>query len=286
MGKPLYTFEASISTSNIPKLRTSREVAKQKLGEQIKRGREILDRGWITNESDLDKLQDDTIKWTAYVRDLLATLFYGAYQVIEEFDPPHGGYAVGQTFQEKKDNVKISIRRKVTTLESIEERLEFADISGPPETRPAQRAASPVHGSHVFISHSSQDAELVSTVKHAFYDLSIKAYFAEDEVPGGPPPEVLAERVRDSRAVFVFFTFNTISGDTRDWIVFELGVAKAHNMQIHSWKQSAIQKDHLPKLVPQITMYHDFDVSTQGYLKLQEEVRETAKKYVGFTIVR
>jgi hypothetical protein len=132
---------------------------------------------------------------------------------------------------------------------------------------------------YAFISHSSQDSEVVSAIKHAFVDLDVEPNFFEEKSPGGPPTREIAKAVSEARALFVFFTFNSSSGETRDWIVFELGVAVAHGVPIHAWKLKGVPKDSLPRLVEQVTTYHDFDPSTQGIFALTKEVRGTAKSF-------
>lgn len=130
---------------------------------------------------------------------------------------------------------------------------------------------------YVFISHSSQDSELVSAIKQAFVDLDVEPNFFEDKSPGGAPTKEIARAVSGAKALFVFFTFNSLSSDTRDWIVFEFGVAVAHDVPVHAWKLKGLPKDSLPRLVEQVTTYHDFDPSTHGILALTKEVRNTAK---------
>jgi hypothetical protein len=65
---------------------------------------------------------------------------------------------------------------------------------------------------YVFISHSSRDTELVSAIKQAFADLSVEPKFFEEKSPGGPPAKEIAKVVSTARALFVFFTLNSISG--------------------------------------------------------------------------
>lgn len=133
-------------------------------------------------------------------------------------------------------------------------------------------------GPYVFISHSSKDNALVSAIKHAFVDLSIEPRFLEEKPAGAPPTRELAEAVRNSKAVFVFFTENSILLETRDWIVFELGVAVANGIPIYCWKKSNLNKVQLPRLLEQVTTYRDFEIyNSDGTIKLTEEVRAAAK---------
>jgi len=132
--------------------------------------------------------------------------------------------------------------------------------------------------STIFISHSSQDEDVIRVVKQAFDELDLTPLFNERHPAGGPPVETLVERIANSKALFVFFTFNSFSGTTRDWIIFELGAAKAYDRPIFAWVQKAVGKDSLPKLLEQLTIYRPFEVqSNQGTIELVKDVRQAAK---------
>ena len=90
----------------------------------------------------------------------------------------------------------------------------------------------------VFVSHSSKDTEVVEAVKHAFTvaRLDFDPYFVEDQPVGGPPSKEIVDVIKKSEALFSFFTPNSVDGDTRDWIIFELGVALPHEVPIFAWK--------------------------------------------------
>jgi hypothetical protein len=153
-------------------------------------------------------------------------------------------------------------------------RLLEAKPSGPRERTRASSEASPT----IFISHSSQDEDVIRVVKHAFDELDLTPLFNERHPTGGPPVETLVERIANSKALFVFFTFNSIIGTTRDWIIFELGAARAYDRPVFAWVQKAVGKDSLPKLLEQLTIYRPFEVqSNQGTIELVKDVRQAAK---------
>jgi hypothetical protein len=131
---------------------------------------------------------------------------------------------------------------------------------------------------YVFISHSSKDTTVISAVKQAFKDLAIKPYFAEEETAGVPPSKEIAEAVLKADALFVFFTTNTLFGETRDWIVFEIGVAVAHGKRIYCWIAGGLGKESLPRLLEQVTKYREFNAWTSdGAIKLTGEIRDVAR---------
>jgi len=176
--------------------------------------------------------------------------------------------------------LREDIDRYVVRLESIYERLDLmreihteGTPSGLPETRASSTAAL-----SIFISHSSQDEGVIRVVKQAFDELNLTPLFNERHPAGAPPVETLVQRIANSKAVFVFFTFNSIFGTTRDWIIFELGAAQAYDKPIFAWVQKAVGKDSLPKLLEQLTIYRPFEVqSNQGTIELVKDVRQAAK---------
>ncbi len=130
----------------------------------------------------------------------------------------------------------------------------------------------------VFISHSSKDADVISAVEQAFDGLDSKPYFVEREITGTPPVKKIDQVISGSDALFAFFTSNSSLGDTRDWIVFELGIAVARGKKIHAWKEQRSPAVEVPRLLEQITTYRDFEPTARGILKLTGEVKNAAKK--------
>lgn len=135
----------------------------------------------------------------------------------------------------------------------------------------------PIEERYVFISHSSKDSTVVSVAKQAFQDLPLELYFAEDKPRGAPPSREIAQAVKYAEALFVFFTYNSITDDTRDWIAFEIGVAVGHDRPVYSWKERYLKKEQLPKLLEQVSTYRDFELSADGTIRLTGEVRDAAK---------
>ena len=119
---------------------------------------------------------------------------------------------------------------------------------------------------------------MTDVVKQAFEDLNLEPIFNEKQPAGGSPAHVISERIEKSKALFAFFTSNSINNmDTRDWIIFELGLALAHGKKIFSWKDEGVQV--VPKLIEQVTTYRSFETySSRGALKLTGEVRRVAKQ--------
>ena len=162
---------------------------------------------------------------------------------------------------------------KSRILDVIDQAIGVLKRKGPEQ--PAARR--PIEERYVFISHSSKDSTVVSAVKQAFQDLPVKLYFAEEKPRGAPPSREIAQAVKNAEALFVFFTYNSIAGETRDWIVYEIGVAVGYDKRIYSWKQRTLPKEQLPRLLEQVSTHREFEISTDGVIKLADEVRVAAK---------
>lgn len=86
----------------------------------------------------------------------------------------------------------------------------------------------------VFISHSKKDAELVEIINHNFRSVGVTPLFMEFTPESEPPHKKIEERVKLSSAVFLFLTQNVFSSEyTKNWISFEVGLAKANNKPVY-----------------------------------------------------
>jgi hypothetical protein len=103
--------------------------------------------------------------------------------------------------------------------------------------------------------------------------------FTEKNPSGIPAVNTIVQRIEDSKALFAFLTSTSMNGQTRDWIVFELGIAQAFNKPIHTWVLDNISEDQLFPFIEQITTYRRFEILTgKGTLKLRSEVRGVARE--------
>ncbi len=133
---------------------------------------------------------------------------------------------------------------------------------------------------HVFISHSQRDKSVVSAARRAFTGLrKLRPFLLERRIAPRPPVKEIVEKIRESKALFAFLTSNSLSGETRDWILFELGIAHASAVPIYGWKARKIPKSKMPRLVDQLTTYHDFQVGTaRSRLSLRRDVERAARE--------
>jgi hypothetical protein len=119
----------------------------------------------------------------------------------------------------------------------------------------------------IFISHSSKDKELKNFLSRAFASTQVRAIFEEfDAIKIGPPnAQRITGNIRQASAVFVLLGTN-VDQHTRDWVLWESGVATDANKDI--WvlesvnEQSAVAIPHLRHYV----YFNPADQFWQGYL--------------------
>ncbi len=250
----------------------SREQAKSKISDRIEEGRKLLNTH-ITTEDELQEAKSLESIWSSRNEEMLRRMFDNESIAEEYVGTLMGGvfhHYLSDKVHDFQRNIRISITRLQTILgklDEIPERLtSTAAQEGQEETEQT-----------VFISHSSEDGDVISTVKQAFEDLELVPLFNEKSPAGDSPARVIAERIAKSKALFVFFTAKSMYDETRDWIVFELGVAVANNKDIYSWKDNYFPYK-LPRFTEQITTYSPFEVQTvPGSQKLQQQVKAVAK---------
>ena len=95
----------------------------------------------------------------------------------------------------------------------------------------------------IFISHSSLDSQIKSIVLPTLLPIGIYPYFAEDQ-PAEPNPlhEKLINAISKSKCAFVFITKNVIENkDTRDIILWELGVIHSYNIPVCVFTEDGVE---------------------------------------------
>jgi hypothetical protein len=113
----------------------------------------------------------------------------------------------------------------------------------------------------IFVSHSSKDTTLISLIKLAFANQEIKPYFARLEMEGKNPVEKITQAINSSIGLFALITPTVVNDKhTRDWVVFELGVAKGKEIPIFCWiDESVATEKTYPKLLENITDFNKFN---------------------------
>ena len=131
----------------------------------------------------------------------------------------------------------------------------------------------------IFVSHSSKDTETVLLIELSFANRRIKPYFAKSRMEGKNPVEKIIEAIGKSIGLFALITPNVVKDTyTRDWVVFEIGVAKAKGIPIFCWidEKVAVTKN-FPKLLENITDYDHFDCQKiDDCIRVANSVRDKA----------
>lgn len=113
---------------------------------------------------------------------------------------------------------------------------------------------------NIFISHSSEDKEIINLIKFNFESNQIDKvpYFASSYIAGKNPADKFIEAMKDSVALFAIITNNVINDvDTLNWILFEIGLAKGREIPVFCWKAYDVQK--VPTPIEYITDYVTFN---------------------------
>ena len=108
----------------------------------------------------------------------------------------------------------------------------------------------------VFISHSSRDEKLLDLIEFGFKNKGIIPFFARRHMRGQNPAQKIINEIGNSLALFALITSNVLyDKDTKDWVLFEIGVAKGKGKPMYCWKQEDYE---LPKVIDYITDYDTF----------------------------
>lgn len=80
----------------------------------------------------------------------------------------------------------------------------------------------------IFVAHTSISKKLLEDIKNVIKKEKVRPFIADHEQYGTNPAEKIAQAMRGSDALFVVLTKNALrKQSTRDWILFEIGLAKA-----------------------------------------------------------
>lgn len=121
----------------------------------------------------------------------------------------------------------------------------------------------------IFISHSQKDKDLRSFFSDAFAGTNVKAVFEEFEKILGKEvsSEQIAREIEKSRALFVILSKNVQDiPHTRDWVVWETGVAKNKDIWIF---EPYRQFGKISVVTPFLRHYAIFDINDSwlGYIR-------------------
>jgi hypothetical protein len=112
----------------------------------------------------------------------------------------------------------------------------------------------------LFVSHSSKDTKLIDLIALGFKGRDITPFFARRVMVGENPVEKIINAIDSSMALFCVMTSNVVyDNHTRDWVVFELAVAKTKGKPIFCWMDESVATlKAFPKLIENLTDYDTF----------------------------
>lgn len=96
----------------------------------------------------------------------------------------------------------------------------------------------------IFISHSKQDSDIISTFKSAFNESDVYPVLMEFERFSNPPWMTIKNNIENSRALFVLLSNNLkISPHTQNWVSYEVGIAVEANKEV--WVFEDLKRNQL-----------------------------------------
>lgn len=117
----------------------------------------------------------------------------------------------------------------------------------------------------IFISHSSRDGKYIEFLKSVFAVLGVKAIFEEYEsmVYGRVSQRKIVRDILGSNAVFILATENVQAlHHTRDWILWEAGVAKDKPIWVFEPQE---QLGRISVLIPRLTHHVVFSLNDSWF---------------------
>ena len=136
----------------------SRADAHRKIEERIALGKEIQGRNF-SSVAELDSAQNDRTKWTQYNSEYLRRAFNDeSFGVSYDKVSVWGTLIISPSFGERVSSFRDGMERKITSLQSLLERLELIpELHSAVEPQPIERPETAI-GSDVFIVHGHDEA--------------------------------------------------------------------------------------------------------------------------------
>lgn len=121
----------------------------------------------------------------------------------------------------------------------------------------------------IFISHSEKDKDLRNFFSNAFAGTKVKAVFEEFEkiLTGKVTSKQIGEDIENSKAVFVVLSESIeVIPHTRDWVVWETGVAKNRDIWVF---EPYLQLGKISVVTPYLKHYAVFNMNDfwLGYIR-------------------
>ena len=215
-----------MAETTLPKLRVSREEARQQIEAQIEKGQQLHVRQ-IDSNDELEEARAESKKWSDYNKTLLLRLFDNtsiAEYDYTRFDDFPGFISYKPIpLSEKLDYYQKGMDSSINSLEGIRDRLELYDepsemlqaISG---NEGVSAMPQPTFGDEVFIVHGHDDEAKV-TVARFVENLGIEATILHERANRGQTiPEKFEEHASEAGFAIILLTPDDVgaSRDERD----------------------------------------------------------------------
>ncbi|MGA2122139.1 MAG: hypothetical protein ABSG49_08880 [Methanoregula sp.] len=132
--------------------------------------------------------------------------------------------------------------------------------------------------SHIFVSHSQKDKEIISLFSMAFGSTPVRAVFMEfEKMMDGKivNPEDIRNQIKNATAVFILLSKNVNDiSHTRDWIVWESGLAASLGKEIWVFEPTS-DFGKINVVIPGFTHFVPIDVDIKQSLAYLRAIIES-----------
>ena len=218
-----------MTETTLPKLRVSREEARQKIEAQIEKGQQ-LHAQQINSDYELTEARRESRKWSDYNKTLLLKLFDNASiaeDAYTDFNAIRPILVASSGSRSLSDELRDDLRRyqntmssSINSLESIRDQLELYDEPSETPQRTSDNeenpdTSQPTFSDEVFIVHG-HDKEAKVTVARFVEHLGVKATILDEEVNEGRTiPEKFEEHAGEAGYAIVLLTPDDV-GSSKD----------------------------------------------------------------------
>ena len=268
-----------MAETNLPKLRVSREEARQQIEAQIEKGQQLHTQQ-INSDSELEEARRESRKWSDYNKTLLLKLFDNtsiaedAYSDFNKIRPILLTSSGPTPLSDRLRRYQNTMSSSINSLESIRDRLKL--YAEPSET------SQSTFGKEVFIVHGHDD-EAKETVARFVENFDIEATILHEQANRGQTiPEKFEEHASEAGFAIILLTSddvgaakderNNFQPRARQNVVLELGYFWG---RLGRKRLCVLYKEgvELPSDM-QGLLYLPMDISEGWKLKLAKEMKQ------------
>ena len=223
-----------MAATTLPKLRVSREEAREKIEAQIEKGQWLHDQQ-ISSDDELDQAIMESDNWSSYSTDLLIGLFDSSTPVDQHISFYYSRFSYEQAisrldlgmpvpdFKGEVKEYRECMAHSISSLKGIHERVELYDeplneSQHTPDNEESSDTPQHTFGNEVFIVHGHDDEAKV-TVARFVENLGIEATILHEQANRGQTiPEKFEEHASEAGFAIILLTPDDVgaSKDERD----------------------------------------------------------------------